>query len=66
MRNAGGRRHSSHFSNSLRQIILIGIADIHGDRNPLLNLERLRSIGTEDKKHYNQMGDDIIEMLVSR
>jgi hypothetical protein len=39
---------------------------IDGDLDPLLKLERLRYIGTEDKRHYNHKMHDFIEMLANR
>jgi hypothetical protein len=39
---------------------------IDGDLEPLLELERLSYIGTEDKRHYNHKMHDFIEMLANR
>jgi len=39
---------------------------IDGDLTPLLKLERLRYIGTEDKRHYNYKMHEFIEMLAQR
>jgi hypothetical protein len=39
---------------------------IDGDLNPLLKLERLSYIGTEDKRHYNHKMHDFIELLANR